>query len=209
MKMKVTKEALLEYMYALDTRADRLSTEKLDLILTAGFAELCTISNPFTATDETDLAPYYSSGENVFTIDLKENTVDIYDLYLNIKDETETLFEHGEVKNRDTNRIWRDGQMINIVHVNLIDEQFYATYDNAVVKYAYIPDADFDDMYLSIDVYLALQAAMATSLYNILHDVERATQQRAAMTRQAMSFANPFPSDYGEPGKPSMFPPGS
>jgi len=61
---------------------------------------------------------------------------------------------------------------------------------------------------MSNDVYLALEAAIAAASYDMLHDVEKAGQQRSAFTRKGGAILEIYPQDYLDPGKPSMFPPG-
>jgi len=90
----------------------------------------------------------------------------------------------------------------------LHDPKGRAPYHAAVVKYFYVPTADFDELYISSDVYIALESAISSALYATLHDVEKSSQMRAQFTRQAAGILNPYPDDYLEPGKPSMFPPG-
>ena len=114
---------------------------------------------------------------------------------------------HGEEKERDQNRIYRDPKNTNIINVDLNTEDG-SVFDTAVVKYFYIPDADFDNIYLNNDVYLALESSIAAATYDMLHDVEKASQKRAAMSRTAMSIVDVYPTDYNGAGKKSMFPDG-
>ncbi len=209
MKRLVTKASLISFMNTLDTRAKRLDPDQVDYVINNGFAELCTVANPFVADVTKDLTSYYELGETSFTINLPADVNEVYDLYLVYQDQEETLFTHGEMKIRDENRIWRDPKDLDIVHVDLTVAHQGAPYNLAVVKYFYVPTADFDELYISNDVYIALESAVSSALFSALHDVEKSGQMRAQFTRQVSGILNPYPEDYLDPGKPSMFPAGT
>jgi len=205
MKRRITKPYLLEFIEELDTRAAKLSSSQKDRIIDTGFAEICTIFQPFSAEIIEPLQDRYELGELAFTISTPSSSTDVYDVFLLREDQDEQFFVRGDEQTRDENRIWKDSRDINIVHVNLEND---VAYDSAVVKYFYIPSSNFDEIYISADVYAALEHAIAAAAYDTLHDVERSSQKRAAMNRMAASVVNVYPEDYGQPGKPSMFPDG-
>jgi hypothetical protein len=208
MKRRITKVDLISYIKLIDTRCKKWTDEEFDRVINDGFAELCTVINPFVADVTEDLAPYYEIGELNFTINIPSDVNDIYDLYLVHENRDEFFFLHGEEKDRDKNRIWRDSKDLDIVHVDLHYPADGAPYDLAVIKYSYIPTSEFDELFLSNDVYIALQSAISSASYNVLKDVESSGQMRSQYKRQASAVLNPYPDDYNDNAKPSMFPEG-
>ena len=209
MKRKITKDQMIEYITDLDTRCKVWDEAKFDRAMNNGFAELCTVVQPFVSQVNVDLQEYYDLGESRFDINLTGDTLSVYDLYLSRAADTFNVWKHDEEKCRDEDVIWKDSVNSDVVHVDMTKDVMGRTFEEAVVKYFYVPTADFDELYMSNDVYLALEAAMAAAAYDMLHDVEKAGQQRAAFTRKGGSILEPYPQDYLDPGKPSMFPPGT
>jgi len=209
MKRKITKDELIEYITELDTRCAKWSEKKFDRAINNGFAELSTVAQLFASQVNIDLQEYYELGETRFDIDLSGDVTTIYDLYLSRAANTDDIWRHDEEKCREENVIWKDPVNSDVVHVDLTKDIANRTFENAVVKYYYIPNADFDEMYISNDVYLALEAAISAATYDVLHDVEKASQQRSAFTRTGKAVVEPYSQDYSDPGKPSMFPPGT
>ncbi len=208
MKRKITKDQMIEYISDLDTRCKTWDTAKFDRAMNNGFAELCTVVQPFVSQVNIDLQEYYDLGESRFDINLSGDATSIYDLYLSKAANTFDVWKHDEEKTREENVIWKDPVNSDVVHVDLTKDIQNRTFENAVVKYFYVPTSDFDELYMSNDVYLALEAAMAAAAYDMLHDIEKASQQRAAFTRKGGTILEVYPGDYTDPGKPSMFPPG-
>ena len=209
MKRKITKDQMIEYITDLDTRCRKWDTAKFDRAINNGFAELCTVVQPFVSQVNVDLSEYYDLGEKTFDINLVGDATSVYDLYLSKAATTPDLWKHDEEKSRNENVIWKDPVNSDVVHVDLTKDFFERIFETAVVKYFYVPTSEFTELYMSGDVYLALEAAIASVVYDMLHDVEKASQQRAAFTRKGQAVVEPYPQDYSDPGKPSMFPPGT
>ena len=209
MKRKITKDELIEYMTDLDTRCEKWNEAKFDRAITNGFAELCTVVQPFVSQINVSLQEYYDLGESKFDINLQGDATSIYDLYVSKAADTFNVWKHDEEKCRDEDVIWKDPVNSDVVHVDITKDIFNRTFETAVVKYFYVPNSDFVELYMSGDVYLSLEAAISASTYDMLHDVEKASQQRAAFTRKGQSIVEPYPQDYTDPGKQSMFPPGT
>lgn len=210
MKRRIKKTDLVLFLQELDTRIEDKTPEWVDRAITNGFAELGTITQQFSTETAVNLEPYYETGETRFTINLKQDSTAIYDMYLLAQDVDELRYMHGEYKERNKNLIYQDPQNNNAVNVDLLAEIVgpFSAYDSAVVKYHYTPNAEFDDIYISGDVYLALENALAASAYDMLHDVEKASQKRSAMARTGTAIVDTYPTDFFEPGRPSMFPSG-
>jgi len=147
-------------------------------------------------------------GESRFDINLTGDTLSVYDLYLSKAADTFNVWKHDEEKCRDEDVIWKDPVNSDVIHVDMTKDVASRLFETAVVKYFYIPTSDFDELYMSNDVYISLEAAIAAAVYDMLHDIEKASQQRAAFTRKGQAIVEPYPQDYSDPGKPSMFPPG-
>ena len=208
MKRKVTKEDLVLALNDLDHRTESWDEKKIDRCINNGFAELCTVQNFFATDVSVELDDYYDSGETKFIVNLDDDSLSIYDLYL-VEVTTDKGELHGEIKHRSENLIWRDTKDVDIAHVNLNGLNCNNVYSTAVVKYFYVPTSDFKDMYISNNVYLALNNALAATMYDMMNDVERSGQKRAAMERTGQSIPEYLPEDYlNLPTKPSMFPTG-
>jgi len=206
MKRRVTKESLVSYIKTLDKRFNNFTDEEVDEVLNDGFAELCTIVQPFASQVTESLSDYYEFGETVFDINIQEDVSDVYDFYLSKENQDESIFDHGVYKNRDKNRIYKDAQNSDLIHVDISYDKYGLIYELAVVKYFYIPTSNFDELFIGSDVYLALKAAFALSSFEYVQDVENSERRRAAMERRAGLIANPFPSEYEDLDKPNMFP---
>lgn len=207
MKRNISKAELTTFITELDTRMKTWDEPKIDRAINNGFAELNTISQPFMSESNTSLIDYYELLEYRFTIEPEDDIVSIYDMYLMRQDQDELFNLHGEEKDRDPNRIFKDPNNNNIINVDLNTEDG-SVYDFAVVKYFYVPTADFDNLFVSQEVYIAIEASIAAAAYDMVHDIEAASQKRSAMKRLGMSILDVYPSDYSEPGKNSMFPDG-
>lgn len=205
-KRKITKAYLRAYIETLDTRCERFDDEKIDLVIDGAFAELQTVTNAFVSEMNVELAHYYGTSDLVFTITTPEDAVSVYDLYLSKVDYDSFYGTRNEAKQREPSMIKRDSQNTDIIHVSLYGPE---KYDIAVIKYFYIPKAaEFEDLFISGDKFAALEAAIDSYTYKILHDVEKSGQSRSAMNRLAKAVSESLPQDYSEPGKPSMFPSG-
>ncbi len=209
MKRKVTKDQMIDYMTDLDTRCKKWDEAKFDRAMNNGFAELCTVVQPFVSHTNIDLQEYYDLGETKFDINLTGDVTSVYDLYLYRPADSFNVWKHDEEKVRDEDVIWRDPINSDIVHVDTTKDVMGRVFESAVVKYFYIPTSDFDEIFMSNDVYLALEAAIAAAVYDMLHDIEKAGQQRSAFTRKGGAIIGIYPEDYLDPGKLSMFPPGT
>ena len=206
MKRKITKLEMIAMIKELDTRCAKWDSAKFDRAIDGGIGELTTVLKPFTSELVVDLADYYEMGETKFSIEIPNDATSVYDLYLVREGKDNLLYKHGEQKFRNENLIYKDPHNIDVVHVDL---DLKLAFDNAVVKYFYVPKAkNFEELYISADVYMAFEAAIMSYTYMMLHDVEKSGQNRTAMTRLAMAVPEIYPEDFGEPFKPSMFPAG-
>ena len=208
MKRLVTKDQLISYMKELDTRCKKWTDDQFDRAINNGFAELCTVIQPFVSQVNVDLEDYYELGESTFDINLIGDSTSIYDLYLMKETTSEHIWKQDEEKTRDPYMIWKDAVNSDVVHVDLSKDLQRRTFERAVVKYFYVPTAEFTELYISSDVYVALEAAISSAAYSILHDVEKSGQMRTQFTRLGSAVIEPYPQDYLDPGKSSMFPPG-
>lgn len=220
MRRKITKVQLLAYIQGLDTRAEDLSPAQLDEVMLTGFSEIATVVTPFSNEEVVNISEYVLNGETNITLDVEEDVLDIYDLYMDVSKQTDSRIQGIDIY-RNTNVLFKDGRYVGRVHIALgelisstryIDNKYGITpgdINNIIIKYLYTPDADFEDAFIDSQAYLTLQFAMATSLYDYLHDVETASQKRAGMIRTGKAVMHSKPEDFRpEDTKPSMFPSG-
>jgi len=201
-----------------DKRAADLSTEVIDNILNDGFAEVSTIGMFFSDEEVVSMAPYYAAGELVLTLDVEEDVTSIYDYYLTQEGKSDENYEHGIKKfqysnfrmidNTDVNSMYLDSRYNGRVHVDLTKVRKNEIVDNAVIKYYYIPTSASDTYEMDAQTRLATESAMASALYDYLHDVERASQKRAQFTRQALAIVPQDPEDLNK-DRVSLFPYGA
>jgi hypothetical protein len=193
MKRKILKTDIIQMILDLDTRTTKLTETQLDSIIDSGFAELCTLVLPFTEEEIYPLEQHYIDGELKITLDADKDVVEVYDYHLTIENKTDfDTYKHGILKIREENCIYEDNRSIGRIHVDLEQVPDNQIADNVVMKYYYVPDANFDVIYLSQNALLALKNAMALALYSPitpLRDPEKESRVRAAMTRTARSVA--------------------
>lgn len=206
MQKVVTKADIQLFLEELDARVIDFTPSKLDRTIASGFAELCTVLKPFSKQHIVDLAPYYAAQELKFEIVAPDDVIDLYDCYLG-KDTGDTqTYKQGIIRNRVPSVISKHPQILGVVDVDL--NATAETYEYATISYFYQPDANFDEIFISGDVYLSFENAMAMAAYDTLHDIERAGQKRAAFNRTTYGVSNLYPPDHSEPRKKSMFPDG-
>jgi hypothetical protein len=215
LKISYPKQYFIDRLKKLDKRALELDADDIDNIINDGFSELATISEFFSDEEVVSMKPYYESGEFQITIDIEEDVVAIYDYYLTVEQQSDISYKHGIMRlqysdfrmldNSDVNSMWLDNRYNGRVHIDLSKVRKNLTVDNAVIKYFYTPTANADFYYMDQQTRLATESAMASAMYDYLHDVERASQKRAQFTRQALAIVPPYPEDLVDNGF-SMFP---
>lgn len=205
MKQQYSKADMIELIKTLDTRAEKLSDAKLDIILNMGFAELETVAKLFSGEEVIAMDNFYTSGETLITLDIEEDVSAIYDMYLTVENLNKDEYLYGIKQIRDKGCIYPDNRYMGRVHINLADTPEGEVIDNAVIKYFYVPKATNTYFYMDQPTYLATINAMGAALYDVLNDVARSQQKRAAMVRTATAITPYNPEDLIQT-KPSMFP---
>lgn len=188
-------------------RAKDLTDTEIDDIINDGFSELATIGKFFSDEEIIDLAPYYETNQMKDSIDILEDVVGVYDLYLTVEDQDFDLYEHGIRKIRDSNIIYQDNRQVGRIHMDLNNMAMNVVADNLIIKYFYTPQATTQDIYMDHQTSLALDKAFGVALYSYLNDVERSGQKRAAMARIGLSIVSHIPEDLIDV-RESMFPMG-
>jgi len=201
-----------------DKRAETLSDAVIDNIINDGFAEVSTLGMFFSDEEVVSMLPYYEAGELQLTLDIEEDVTSIYDYYLTEEEQSYENYTHGIKKfqysnfrmrdNSDVNSMYLDNRYNGRVHVDLERVRKGAIVNNAVIKYYYIPTATTETYFIDAQTRLATESAMASALYDYLHDVERASQKRAQFTRQAMAIIPEDPEDLHR-DRVSLFPYGT
>ena len=215
MKVSYPKQYFIDRIKMQDKRAAVLEDAIIDNIINDGFAEVSTVGMFFSDEEVVSMAPYYAAGETLLTLDIEEDVTAIYDYYLTDENESFLDYEHGIKKMQHSNFRMLDGSDVNSmyldnryngrVHIDLSKVRKNVIVDNAVIKYYYIPTASSDNFYMDAQTRLATESAMASAMYDYLHDVERASQKRAQFTRQAMAIIPEDPEDLHK-NRTHMFP---
>ena len=144
----------------------------------------------------------------MFTVDIDDDVVFIYDLYLTIENRDFSLFEHGIKKIVNVNSVYKDNREVGRVHVDLSKvDSHESAIDNLVIKYFFTPTSTTEDIYMDQPTFLALKNALSTSLYDYMNDVERSMQKLAATKRTGLAAIPNDPEDLLE-DKVSIFPRG-
>lgn len=198
-KNTYTRTDIVDFIKALDTRAKAFDDTKLDFVINRAYTEM-TNSAPTLFSDENilNLAQYYDLGQDLITLDVSEDCLEVYDTYTTLENTSsadlsicdEVVNGIGIYRNRDT--IYRDNRNVGRVYVDLkaIDYQF----DNAVIKFYYVPKATTAEVYMSARVYAAFQDAIGVAVNYFLKDVEGEMQKQASLRRTSLS-ANYEPED--------------
>jgi len=217
LKRQVTREDITEYIKRLDKRAISLTSQQITDIITSGFGELSTYKFPFSGETVVNLKPYMDAGEEKITIEIEEDVHSVYDLYVTLHSTQKVDFVdsndemHGTPISYETGlhrlkkMIYRDDFDTSKVHIQLKNAPLNV--QNAVIRYHYFPTENFTELYTNAQGRLAIQYAMASCLYDYLHDVKRSEQKRAALKRVTGSNMSDAPESF-EPYKENMFPAG-
>lgn len=203
MKKVYTPEMLISAVKGLDTRAQKLSDEKIATVIDDGYTELCTIIQAFSNEEIVNLDPFYETEETLITLDVEEDVSDIYDLYLTVENQDKDLYDYGIKKIRDDKIIYKDNRYNGRVHIDL--DTLTETVNSAVIKYYYVPVNTTSNVYMDAQTWLALKSAIGVALYDTLHDVERNGQKRAEMTRRARAVMPSLPEDATDPSYGHIF----
>jgi hypothetical protein len=217
MKREYSKDYFITKLKTLDTRIAKLPNEQIDYIIDDGFAEICTVGMFFNNEEVISMKPYYDAGETKIELQVVEDVTSMYDYYLTVENQDSSIYRHGikrlqesnysALDNSDTNSMYTDSRYQGKVHIDLSEVPNNEIVDNAVLKYFYTPNSESTSYYMDQQTRLATESAMATAAYSYLHDVEKASQKRAAMTRQALAIIPINPLDL-HTKRTSMFPEG-
>ena len=193
MQRPYTKDFIFDTVKLMDTRAKKLTDEEIHAVIDDGYSEMAAIYHLFSNQEVIDLAPIYESQEVKFTIEIEEDVVDVYEIYLTVENQSFDLYEHGIKKIDDRNAIYSDNRMMGVVHINL--SQTDEVCDNAVIKYFYTPDSTDEVVYMDKPTFLAAKNAFHASLLDKFHDTERYMQKLAAVKRTVNAAIPKDPHD--------------
>lgn len=209
MKKAYTNETITTTVKALDVRAQKFSTDQINNVIDDAYSELCTIVQAFSDEEVVELDSFYEAGELQITLDIEEDVVEIYDLYLTKENLDKTVYDYGIEQTRSEKLIYRDNRYNGRVHVDL-DANAQSTlpnsnYDNAIIKYYYIPTSTTEVVYMDAQTWIAFKSALGVALYDEVHDVERNGQKRAEMARRAKAIIPSMPEDAKQPALGHIF----
>jgi hypothetical protein len=172
MKLIYTKQQILDRVKMLDKRVREMTDEQLDLLLDRGYSLLTSqYGSSFSDEEVIDLTPYYEAGELQLTLDIEEDVIDIYDLYLTVEGLDKLAYPQGIRKVRDDRCVYRDNRYNGRVHIDL-DVRRGEDYTNAVIKYYYTPNSSTEAIYVDSVTLTALEYAFATAIYSYLKDAD-------------------------------------
>jgi len=203
MKNAYTNSDIVSVVRLLDVRAKNLTTDQIDLIIDDAYAELCTVVQAFSDEEIVNLQEYYDNNQFQLTLNIEEDVVDIYDLYLTIENQDKAVYDQGIEKIRDKQVIYVDSRYNGRVHIDL--EGSNKKFNNAVIKYYYTPTSTTDTVYMDSQLWIAFKSALGASLYDAVHDTDRNTQKRAEMVRRAKAIIPSMPEDGKDPSIGHIF----
>jgi len=196
MKKQFTRDQLVDIIKSLDKRAETFTDAQLDMTMNDAYGELTAICN--SAFSDEAIAPmgdYYDSGEDIFTIDIQDDVIDIYDLYATVEGQPASMYQGGVMPIRDEHIIYRDSREAGRAHVNLGASSVKLS--NAVIKYYYVPQATDAAVYLDGITMSAYRSALNVALSKILHDTKRAGEYLVDLERLAQRIPSTEPEDVG------------
>ncbi len=207
MKKAYSYDDIKKMIIGLDVRAQKLTDDQINMIMDTGYAELATVVQTFADEEVIPCDQFYDIGEPVQTIDIQEDVVELYGLYLTIENLSFEEFPHGIQKFESVdypNAVYQDNRYNGRVHIDLTQMPEGKSADNLVIKYFYTPQHTTETVYMDQQTALATRYAMSAALYLELHDVERESQKRAAMQRTGRAITETHPRDLYEP-TPAIF----
>jgi len=207
MNRKINREQLVSLINGFDVRAKKFTEEQYNEVIDFAFAEMSTIARLFSNEEVVSTKEFYDNNELIYTLDIQEDVVYVYDLYLTKENQDFNTYKHGIRKIRDENVVYKDNREVGRIHVDLTKHNEQLVFDNVVIKYFYTPQSTSEDIYLDQPTYLALKYALGMSLYELLNDVDRSMKKFSAMKRAALSAIPNDPEDLLI-GKISIFPDG-
>ena len=188
MQAKYTKEQIVADIKAMDKRAATLTDAEIDMVMNEGYAELMQYAQPFADEAVVPMSTYYDAGEKLFTIDIEDDVVYIYDVYGTI----ETV--KPLVKVYDADGIYQDGRMTGRVHVDL---DMVPTLDNVVIKYTFTPSVTMEDIFMDKPTYNCTIAAFRVALDVRFKDFEREAANRQRLQEKCLTLLPNYPFDMG------------
>jgi len=212
MKRRVSKESIKEYIKRLDTRCKKYDDAKFDDIIDDAFSEFNTIGSFFDDEDTVDVRPYLENGIKKITYDVEKDVTYIYDAFLS--EDAKKPHQNSD------NMVEVDPRVQGRINVDFTSEEdMYGDYSYhpqddivvvesinfLVVRYFYVPDSDFEYIYMDRDVYKAFRQAIASTVYLDLHDDAKSAMhlQRMKMYGDAIIVQRPF--DFDEPTRLKRF----
>jgi len=171
MKLKFTKEQIVARIKMIDKRVEQLSVEQIDILIDRGYSILTSqYGYAFADEEVVSMQPFYDSGELLLTLDVQDDVVDVYDLYLTQENLSKSIYMHGIKQVRDESLVYRDNRSVGRVHVDVQDNA--EVYDNVVIKYTYTPQATDDDIYVDSITMTTLEYAWASAIYSYMKDTK-------------------------------------
>ena len=215
MERKITKAQLITYIKRLDTRCKKYDDEKFDDIIDDAFSELNTVSAFFFNEDSLEITDYITDGVTKLSYDIEKDVTYIYDAFLSNDSKTAHMRSDlwVEVDPRVVGRINLDFTSVDDMY-KAYTYHYQEDYDKSIVpetlivRYNYIPTADFDEIYMNRDVYKALRQAISTSTYIDLHDDKKAATHHGKMIRDAKAITIARPLDFDDEPTLRKFPNG-
>ncbi len=203
MKNKYTQADMIARFKMLDVRAKKLTDDQIMVLMDRAYGNLSAMFGyAFSDEEVVNMDQYYANGELKLSLDVEEDVIDIYDLYLT--EENQSAYLHGIKETRDENQVYRDNRYSGRLHIDLthsvtipssgIDDG-EGRYDNCVVKYFYTPVTTVDDIYMDSITYTALEQAWQVVLSDYVKDEKGKAEALTDMMRLGSKITMP-PEDF-------------
>ena len=189
MKKEYTRDQIVTLVKTMDKRCASMTDDQIDLITNDAYSEISVYAQPFTDEAVVDMSDYYAAGEKVFTVDIEDDVAYIYDLYGTV----ETVTPLHKVYN--ANAIYQDGREVGRVHVDLSQ---CGTINNVVIKYAYTPEATYDNVFMDKPTYSILIAALRVAIDVALKDEKRESKNRQLLQHKLENLLPVTAHDLGQ-----------
>ena len=191
MKNKFTHDDIVARMKAIDKRVETMTPALVDTLMDRGYALLVSqYGYSFTNEDVVSLDEYYTAGELLLSLDVEDDVVDIYSLYVTRESLDKDVYKHGICREYNERYVYRDNRYSGRVHVDL-NGTTTNQFDNVVIKYCYTPKSTDDDIMLDSITMTALEYAFATAIYSYVKDSDSKKEAAADMIAIGSSITMP------------------
>jgi hypothetical protein len=202
MKKKILKEDLQTYVRHLDKRCERFDISIIDQIIEDGFPVVNESAPIFFDESTIDVTDYINNGVVKMSYDVDADVIYIYDAFLSYDSQ-------NPIESSD-NKINIDARVTGRVNIDFSsttdmydDYTFHHTLNSVgteaktlVVRYAYIPSIEFEELFLTRDEFKALRSGIAVACFDYLQEEAKVSGHRASLDRAVKAIVDKEPGDF-------------